>query len=309
MPKIGAHVSSAISLENSFKKALEIGAEAIQIFISPPQQWAYVDHDQNEIERFKKAADDTNIGPNFIHGSYLINLGSTNPEHLQKSIEWLVYALNLAEKLGIKGIIFHTGSHKGRDFKEVVPQVAKALKKILEYTSHFEQPNNNNNYSLKTESEEAIRNLPYLILETSAGSGSTIGDTFEELGQILKEVRNISTSLSADRLKICLDTQHVFAAGYDIKSKQKLNQVLEEFDKQVGLENLITIHANDSMTEFKSKRDRHANIGEGFIGLDGFKNIINHPKLKEMTFILEVPGIERSGPDKENIQKLKSLII
>lgn len=279
MPRIGAHVSAAISLETSFKKAKEIGAEAIQFFVSPPQQWTQTQHNAEEIERYKKAAKEKGIGPNFIHGTYLINLGSFHPEHLQKSIDWLIYALKLAGKLGIRGVIFHPGSHKGREFDQVVPQVVDALNKIL------------------TQSEgEAL-----LILETSAGSGNTLGDNFAELGTFIKAVGN-------PRLKICLDTQHVFAAGYDVKSKAGLDKTLEEFDREIGLESLVAIHANDSMTEFKSNRDRHANIGEGHIGIGGFKNIINHPKLKEVIFLLEVPGFNKSGPDKENVQTLKSLL-
>src|SRR5689334_19897037 len=116
MPKVGAHVSAAVSLDLAFDKALEIGAECFQIFISPPRQWAMTSHSAEEIQAFKEKALKTGIGPNFIHGTYLINLGTSDPEHLKKSVEWLVYGLNSASDLGMRGVIFHIGSHKGLGF-------------------------------------------------------------------------------------------------------------------------------------------------------------------------------------------------
>lgn len=279
MPKIGAHVSAAVSLEKSFDKAKLIGAECTQIFISPPQQWFQTKHDDSEIERFKKATAESGIGANFIHGTYLVNLGTQNEDHLTKSIDWLTFALDISDKLGTRGVIFHPGSHKGVGFDQILKQIEFALKKVFEKTR-----------STKT----------FLILETSAGAGNVIGDKFSELGQILKAVDH-------PRLKICLDTQHVFVAGYSIHEKLGLEEVLEEFDFEIGLNNLVAIHANDSKVEFGTNRDRHENIGEGFIGKETFANMINHPKLAEIPFILEVPGFEKSGPDKQNIDLLKGL--
>lgn len=278
MPKVGAHVSAAISLELSFQRAQDIGAQAAQIFISPPQMWQQPKHDQAEIDRYLEKSKHTGIGPNFIHGTYLINLGTQDEAHLKRSTEWLVIALNMAEKMGIEGLIFHTGSHKGNGFDSVLSQVAKSIKDVL----------------------KQVPGKVKLILETSAGAGGGIGGKFEELGQILKAVDN-------SRLKVCIDTQHVFAAGYDIKTKGGLDTTLKTFDKIIGLTNLLVIHANDSKTELSSGSDRHENIGEGFIGKDGFTNLINHPKLEEIPFILEVPGFSGNGPDKENIDLLKSL--
>lgn len=304
MPKIGAHVSAAVSLELSFERAKEIGAECTQIFISPPQQWRQTPHGQEEIGEYLKKQKDSNIGPNFIHGTYLINLGTQDQTHLQKSIDWLIYALNIAGELGITGVIFHTGSHKGLGFNQSLPQIVKSLSVILSETKNLSRMRD-----IKEESETSSEilhyvqddNLPYLILENAAGAGNVIGDKFSELGAILKAV-------NSPRLKICLDTCHAFASGYDIKTPQGLEKTLAEFDREVGLENLVVLHANDSKFEIGQNKDRHANIGEGFIGRDGFENIINHPKLKDLPFILEVPGFSDNGPDKENVQLLKSLI-
>jgi deoxyribonuclease IV len=197
---------------------------------------------------------------------------------LAKSIDWLIYALSMADRLGVRGVIIHTGSHKGRGFDSILPQVVSSIKNILARTSGS-----------------------LLILETSAGGGGSIGRDFRELGLIIKAVND-------PRLKICIDTQHVFAGGYDLKTKIGLNDALVELEEEVGLSNLECFHANDSKVEYRSGRDRHENIGEGFIGAEGFENLVNHPKLKDIPFILEVPGFSGNGPDTENIQKLKSLI-
>jgi deoxyribonuclease IV len=321
MPKIGAHVSAAVSLETSFIKAQEIGAEATQIFIAPPRQWAQTEHDEAEIIRYREAMEQSGVSTNFIHGTYLVNLGTASPEHLQKSLDWLVYALNYADKLGSRGVIFHMGSHQGRGFEAVFSQIVESLREVLDSTEAVrgdsEESSQNGPQTLiprqrDTESRTGFeiprRQDPelsgpeetFLILENSAGAGGGLGATFQELGRLIKAVNN-------PRLKICLDTQHSFAWGYDLKSKIGLEDMLKEFDEEIGLENLVAIHTNDSKTEFRSKRDRHENIGEGFIGKEAFENMINHPKLNHTTFILEVPGFLGNGPDKENVDILKSL--
>lgn len=305
-PKIGAHVSAAISLEFAFEKALKIGAECFQIFVSPPQQWAYTSHDSAEIERFKSKASETQIGPNFIHGTYLVNLGTEKAEHLQKSIDWLNYGMGMAAKLGIEGVIFHTGSHKGRGMDQVMDQVVQALKEVLDKAGKVSEVPKVSNAGKVDQSVDTFdtfpsfdtSNKPYLILETSAGGGGSIGRNFAELGQILKLVQD-------DRLKVCIDLAHTFAAGYDWRVET--DKILGEFDREVGLQNLAAIHANDSKMDINSNKDRHANIGEGFLGTEAFRTLLNHPKLKNIPFILEVPGFADDGPDRENVEIMKSL--
>lgn len=278
MVKIGAHVSAAGSLDLLFERAQAIGAEATQFFITPPQQWLQTKHSEEVFSKFKEQAKKTQIEPNFIHATYLINLATQNPEHLKKSIDWLTYSQKTAEKLGVDGTIFHIGSSGKGDREEGIKQVIRAVEEILKNSGQVD-----------------------LILETSAGSGNTIGDKFAELGQIIRGVGD-------SRIKVCLDTQHTFASGYDWRSKEGTETAVEEFDREVGLDKLVVIHANDSKTELDSKKDRHENIGEGFIGIEGFKNIINNPAFKNLPFILEVPGFDNSGPDKKNIELLRSLV-
>lgn len=198
--------------------------------------------------------------------------------------------MNMAAQLQMAGVIFHLGSHKGIGFEKCLNQIVKAIHTILATVTT----------NLPIDQNAVTK--PYLILETSAGAGGNIGGRFEELGKILKAV-------SDERLKVCLDTQHTFTAGYDLASKLGLEKTLFEFNKEIGLKNLAVIHLNDSKTELASQKDRHENIGEGFIGTKGFARIINHPKLKSIPFILEVPGFSGNGPDRENIQMLKNLVI
>jgi apurinic endonuclease APN1 len=140
----------------------------------------------------------------------------------------------------------------------------------------------------------------WLTIENSAGMGDHIGSKFQEIGQMMK-------ALASPNVKVCLDTQHLFASEYDVTHKEGLERVMEEFDREIGLSNLVAVHANDSKSPFGSAVDRHENIGEGHIGLDGFRTIMGHPAFKDVPFLLEVPGIEGNGPDKANIDVLKGL--
>lgn len=310
--KIGGHVSAAGELGLAVDRAVDIGANTFQFFVSPPQQWLQTNHSDAEIADFVQKAKEKGIDTTFIHGTYLVNLATAKPEHLEKSIAWLKYALELAQKLGVTGIIFHTGSHSGRGFETAVDQIANSLNVIFarfaedsarrarERSERVQNPTNQDS-GVRTKVLPQNDNLPYLILENSAGGGGSIGSKFKELGEILKKANN-------PRIKICLDTCHGFAAGYDVKTKEGLERTLAEFDKEIGLENLVAIHANDTKFDLGSGKDRHENIGEGFIGKEGFSNLINNEHLKNVPFILEVPGFTGAGPDRENIDILKSLV-
>ncbi len=279
MPKIGGHVSAAISLDLCFERAEKIGADCFQFFVSPPQRWDQSKHSPEVIARFKERAVETGIGPNFIHGTYLINLGSADPAHLQKSIDWLIYAQNMASQLGVVGTIFHLGSHKGSGFQTIVDQVIKSIKEVL-----ASSPSDS-----------------LLLLENSAGGGGAIGGTFSELGQILAGVAD-------PRAKICFDTQHAFAAGYDTRTPLGIRDLVAELEEQIGFDNLAAIHANDSKTEFHSHRDRHENIGEGFLTEEAFKLLMKTEPFNKVPWLLEVPGDNKSGPDKLNVDRLKSYL-
>ena len=275
--KIGAHVSTAGGLSNAFDRASNIGAEAIQIFASSPRAWKFNQPKEEQVNLFKEKMEQTGIWPCYIHGSYLVNIGG-DPSQIEKSIESLTNNMSVAGKIGAEGVIFHGGSHKGKGFHNIVKQASECLKRVLD------------------NSPENV----WLCLENSAGMGSHIGSSFEEMGELIHLVQN-------DNLKVCLDTEHMFAAGYDLTNPDEVPQIMKRFDEEIGLSKLVAVHANDSKVELGSGVDRHENIGDGFIGIDGFKSLMNDPSFEKVPFFLEVPGFDSKGPDEININLLKSI--
>jgi deoxyribonuclease-4 len=276
--KIGAHVRTAGGVQNAIGHAEEMGAEAIQIFSGAPYAWKRKNYSQAEVDAYGKRVEETGIEPCFIHGLYLVNLASADAALLARSHDALVGDMKAASLINARGVIFHIGSHMGAGYDASVNQVVEQVQRVVEDTP-----------------DDA-----WLILENAAGMGGAIGSKFGELGRIIREA-------GSDRVKVCLDTQHSFAAGHDVKTRAGLDKMLEEFDREVGLERLVAVHANDSKIALGGGVDRHANIGEGEIGRDGFVNILSHQAFAEVPFLLEVPGIEDKGPDKENVERLKAL--
>ena len=275
--KLGAHVSASGGVSKSIDRALDIGAEAIQIFASSPRAWKFNHPKPEEVERFRKKSEESGIGPCYIHGSYLVNIGGSE-DQLQKSIDCLVNNMSAAGEIGAEGVIFHGGSHKGKGFDAVLNQAANCLTQVLE-----KSPDN-----------------VWLCLENSAGMGAHIGSSFREIGRILKVVDH-------PNLKVCLDTEHCFAAGYNLAVPEELDKVIAEFDSEIGLDKLVAVHANDAKVELGSGVDRHENIGEGYIGISGFESILGNTAFKNVPFFLEVPGFDGNGPDKENLDRLKTI--
>ncbi|MDA0262973.1 MAG: deoxyribonuclease IV [Chloroflexi bacterium] len=276
--KIGAHVSTAGGIGKAVGRGQEIGCEAIQIFGSSPQSWAFKPVPGEQIESFKQGLADAGIGAVFLHAIYLINLGTPNPESLKKGIDSLIKYLDLAASLGAHGVIFHPGSHGGRGYEAVLPQAVDAIKEVL----------------------DSAPDGPCLAVENMAGMGQHIGAKFDELGGILEAV-------DSPRLKICLDTQHSFAAGYDLTNPAGIQAMLDELDAGPGSANVAAVHANDSKRVCGSGVDRHDNIGDGFIGGAGFAAIMANPAFADVPFLLEVPGFEGNGPDQQNIDILKEI--
>ena len=261
--KFGAHISTAAPFSETVNRAKEVGCECMQIFANDPQRWNPKPIAEKEIDRFVALNQKEKILPIIIHSIYLLNLASHNTFFYEASIRSLIDDMNKAEKIGALGVNFHVGSTKGKELSEVIGKITLAIKKIL------------------SESEK-----PFLILENSAGAGDVIGDKFEELAEIMSAVKS-------SRLKVTLDTAHAYASGYDIKSEEGLEKTLSEFDKIIGLENLVCLHLNDCAVECASNRDRHADIGKGTIGLEAFQRIVNHPKLKGLPGIIETPNMKK----------------
>jgi deoxyribonuclease-4 len=275
---IGAHVSAAGGSNKAVARAEEIGAECFQIFASSPRMWSAKPISEDIAEKYQAEMKRSGLGPTVLHGKYLVALGSADPELLAKSEVALQADIAAANTLGALGVIFHPASHRGLGFEAVVDQFANSVRKILE-----------------NEPGDSL-----LMLETSAGAGDHIGSSFSELGTLI-------TAIGSDRVAVCLDTQHVWAAGYNIAAADTLKTTLDEFDKEIGLGLLRSVHANDSMRELGSSVDRHENIGDGLIGTAGFQVLMAHEAFKRVPFYLEVPGTGKSGPDKPNIDRLKAI--
>jgi deoxyribonuclease-4 len=280
--KIGAHISTQGGLHTAFDRAAAIGAECVQVFESAPQQWGTARLTDEQIDEFRAKAADSALTPILIHGKYLMNLASADPKIFKTSASTLRSSLNIAGRIGAVGVIFHTGSHKGMGLEAVFEQICSAARDVL-----AETPENT-----------------WMIFENSAGQGGTIGSKFEDLGQIIKRIDN-------PRAKVCIDTCHAFASGYDLSNKAGVEAMVMELDTHVGLANVAAIHCNDSKTDLGAGRDLHENIGEGKIGRAGFEAIVAHKAFANVPLILEVPGYKLDGapkgPDKPNIDLLKEI--
>lgn len=273
--RIGAHVSSAGGCHTVFPRATDIGAEAIQLFISAPQQWRAPNISAEQEQAFTAGRAEAGI-PTYFHGVYLMNFASQDEAILGKSVESLKEYLLWADRLGAEGTIFHVGSHLGAGFEAVLPQICRLLRETL----------------------EAAPGRSRLIMETNAGQGACVGRTFAELGSIVRGLDN------DPRVGICIDTCHVFAMGYDIATREGCEITMQEFDRELGLDRLVAVHANDSKMPLGGVRDRHENIGDGHIGLEGFRSLMGHAAFRDVPFLLEVPGLEGKGPDRANIDRL-----
>lgn len=275
---IGAHVSTTGGVDKAVQRALDIGAECFQIFVASPRMWRVSPIKEQPLAAYHEAMGEAGLGPTITHAKYLTALGSPDPELVAKSRASLSAELRETERLDALGLVFHPASHRGVGLEAVFDRFVDGVNDVLE-------------------------NAPgdsLLMLETSAGSGDHIGSKFSELGSLIKAIDN-------PRVATCFDTQHVWAAGYDVATEDGLNATLDEFDREIGLELLAVVHANDSMRKRGSSVDRHDNIGEGLIGEAGFETILSHEAFAEVPFYLEVPGYDKKGPDQPNVDALKAV--
>lgn len=276
--RIGAHVSGSGGLDRAIDRALEIGAECVQLFPSSPQGWGFKAPDELAAAEFARKAFECGVGPNVFHGIYLVSLGADDPALVQRGKASLIKYMNAAEDMGVSGVIFHLNSHKGRGFDGVFGQVIEGIRDVLAQSPSDVQ----------------------LILENSAGMGNHIGSKFAEIGAFVHE-------LDDPRVQVCLDTQHSFAAGYDLRTPAGVDAVMDEFDRDIGVEHLAAVHCNDSKPGLGGTLDRHENIGEGQMGIGAFESVLAHPAFAGVPFYLEVPGYDGKGPDAQNVATMKSV--
>ena len=278
---LGAHTSISGGVSKSVELAEKLGFTAMQIFTKNNNRWFQKKLDEKEINLFKTKLQISSIKFVVAHDSYLINLCATKKTILEKSRKAFLDELERCDLLGISHLNFHPGAHLGSGEEEGIKRIAESLNIAHEKTKNFKVSS---------------------MLESTAGQGTTLGYKFEQLRKIIDLVE------AKERMSVCIDTAHVFASGYDIKDPTSFKKIIKAFDEIIGLERLKCFHMNDSKKPLGSKVDRHEHIGKGFIGLEGFKNIMNDKRLTKIPKILETPKGKEQLEDLENLKVLKSLI-
>ena len=281
MMRLGLHVSIAGHIYESITRAEVLGCNTMQIFSRDPRQWRRERLSLEDIEEFRRRRQKSKITPVFVHIPYLINLASPYSVLYRDSIKAYIDDILETELLGADYIVTHMGSHKKSGEQKGLKRFTLALNKILERTK---------------------KSKVVILLENTSGSGSWLGYKFEHQRQIVDGVEQ------ENRIGICFDTCHGYAAGYDLATAEGLNETINQLDKIVGLNRLKLIHLNDTKDRLSSHRDRHEHIGKGKIGLEGFRHILNERRLKDMPFILETPK-DSEDADKVNLAVVRKLPI
>lgn len=274
--RIGVHVSIAGKIYEAIDRASALGCQTIQIFSRNPRGWKTTKLDPNDANEFRRRREMADISPVLVHIPYIINLATPDKNLRKKSINSYIEDLERTDMLGAEYFVTHLGSHVGTGEDNGIKRFAESLNMILQ----------------KTKPRCTI------LLENTAGSGNNLGYKFEHIRKIIKGVKN------KKKLGVCLDTQHAYGAGYDISTKNGLTETLKDFNNIIGLERLKAIHLNDSMAKLGSRVDRHQHVGEGAIGKKGLKNVVCHPMLRDLPFIMETPK-KKPADDLMNIGVVK----
>jgi deoxyribonuclease-4 len=276
---IGAHISTKGGLHTVFDRAAEINASALALFAKNSNQWKGKELTDADVALFHELR---TVRPIVTHASYLINLATTNAEFHRKSIAAMIDELDRAERLGAHGVVLHPGAHMGAGVDAGLEQIARSLDQI-----HAALPN----HKVVT------------LLETAAGQGSCLGCSFEELGRIIELVDDKA------RVGVCVDTCHIFAAGYEIRTRDGYERTIDELEKHIGIDNVGVFHINDSKKPLGSRVDRHEHIGDGMIGREAFGFLLNDPRFTRLPKLLETPKPIEHESDRKNLAVLRSLLL
>ena len=279
--RLGAHMSISGGVDSAFDRGEQVGCDAMQIFTKNSNQWHAAPLTDELVQRYHRRQAETGIAPVVAHASYLLNLASPADELWNKSIDSLVVEMQRCDALAIPYLIIHPGSHMGSGEQTGIQRIALAL-------------------------NMAQGRLPdawvKVALETTSGQGDHLGYRFEQIAGMIRRVE------AGDRLAVCFDTCHTLTAGYDFRTPEGYADVFREFDAIIGLPRLTVFHLNDSVKDAGSRRDRHAHIGEGFVGLEGFRLLLNDPRFENIPMLLETPKSEDMHEDVENLTRLRALI-
>lgn len=299
-PLLGAHVSASGGLYKAIENADAIGAECIQIFGASPRQWHASDPRPQDIERFVKLRNERGIGAVFLHAAYLVNLGAPLKSSYNKSVKNLAAHLRIAQLIGAEGLIFHIGTAKGNTREKALKQCVEGMREVIAAVPPRAARAAGATTTTTAPRTTAHPGTPYLIMENAAGGGEKIGTTAAELGALLRAAKS-------NRIKVCFDTAHAFEGGaIESYTPTVIKKTFDEWDKHVGCENIVALHINDSKTPYNSRNDRHENLGDGYIGRNGFIALARERRLHHAAWILEVPGLDGNGPDEHNMDILKS---
>lgn len=277
---LGAHMSIGGGVHTAIDRACSIKCTAMQIFVKNNMQWFARPFAKGEIHAFLQHARRADVASAFAHANYLINLAATNPQFHANSLRALSEELQRADQLELPFLVLHPGAHLGAGEEAGLNKIVASIDRVLARLP-----------KIKTK----------IALETTAGQGSCLGYRFEHLAHIIENVRE------PERLSVCLDTAHVFAAGYDIGSEGAVRKMFREFDRSLGLQRLIALHLNDSKTARGSRVDRHAHIGKGQIGLEAFRFIMSDRRFRKIPKVLETPKGKDLAEDVENLETLRAL--
>jgi deoxyribonuclease-4 len=275
---IGAHVSTAGGLQNAVERGTERGCEAIQIFHQSPRAWRPTKFGPDDFAAFNEAFAASPLGSTVIHAVYLINTASPDPTISEKSLASLTHALRLGDAIGADGVVLHAGSRKRDPLDEAVVRSGELVREAL------------------AESEACP-----VLFENTAGTTGPLGRNFDELAQL------VESAGAGDRIGICIDCCHLFASGYDIVEPDALSLVVDDLDREVGLDRLRSLHVNDSAVPRGANRDKHANVGEGEMGERGIASFLSEPRFEDLPAVLETPGPDKHGADLAEVQRAKDL--
>jgi deoxyribonuclease IV len=276
--QIGAHVSSSGGIDKAIDRAVEIGADSVQVFTQSPRTWRPTNHDPASFDRFREKRAEAGIGGVVCHALYLCNLAAPDDAVYEKSVAAMRNTMEVGNGIGADGVVFHVGSHLGSGFETGLERVLPALEQVLELSS----------------------DETWLLMENSAGAGGTIGRSVEELATIYDRMGQ------HPHLGICLDSCHLWVSGVDVTDPASLDACLDEVDSTVGLDRLRALHVNDAAAPFASNRDRHANILDGELG-EKLGVFLGNPRLQDLPAVLETAGPDNRGPDANEVRKTKEL--
>lgn len=277
----GAHMSAAGGADKAIDRAVQAGCESLQIFTKNNNQWAARPIPDEQVERFRTRLGEERISGLMAHAAYLINLATPGDALWEKSIVAFRVELERCELLSIPYLVLHPGSHTGSGEAGGIRRVAGALNRL-----HEELPG----YQVMT------------LLETTAGQGTALGHQFEQLAEIIAGISE------PERVGLCFDSCHVFAAGYELRTAEEYAETMEAFDRALGLEHLRAFHLNDSKKDLGSRVDRHEHIGDGMLGLEGFRYLVNDARFATHPAVLETPKSEDLHEDIENLRRLRDLV-